>query len=77
MCNSKSMMVLETMDYSMMDIINDGPHVPMYQPQKTLFHTTPTILFKNGSAEEMMDTLKVVYEGTNEVKVFNKNTINR
>lgn len=28
------MMVLETVDYSMMDIINDGPHVPMYHPMK-------------------------------------------
>ena len=34
MWKSKVMMVLETMDYSMLSIINDGPHVPMYQPIK-------------------------------------------
>lgn len=28
------MMVFETMDYSMLGIINDGSHVPMHQPMK-------------------------------------------
>ena len=28
------MVVLETMDYDMLDIVTLGPHVPMFQPTK-------------------------------------------
>ena len=31
---AKALIVLETMDYGMLDIVNKGPHVPMYQPMK-------------------------------------------
>lgn len=31
---SKAMMVLETMDYSMIDIVKKGPHIPTIQSTK-------------------------------------------
>ena len=34
MWKAKALIVLETMDYGMLDIVNKGPHVPMYQPMK-------------------------------------------
>ena len=32
MWKTKALVFLETMDYDMLDIVNHGPHVPMYQP---------------------------------------------
>ena len=34
MWKTKAMVVLETMDYVMLDIITLGPHLPMFQPTK-------------------------------------------
>lgn len=34
MRKSKAMMVLQTMDYSMLNILKDGPHVPMFLAMK-------------------------------------------
>ena len=35
MWNTKAMVVLETMDYEMLKIIEKGPHIPTYQPMVT------------------------------------------
>ena len=34
MWKSKAMIVLETLDYGMLDMIENGPIIPMYQPMK-------------------------------------------
>ena len=34
MWKTKELYVLEAMDEFMLDIVNDGPHQPMYQPMK-------------------------------------------
>ena len=34
MWKTKALMVLETMDYNMMEIVNTGPYVPTFQPMK-------------------------------------------
>ena len=34
MWKSKAMIVLETLDYGMLDVIENGPIIPMYQPMK-------------------------------------------
>ena len=34
MWKTKALYVLESMDENMLDIVNDGPHQPMYQPMK-------------------------------------------
>ncbi|KAL4556517.1 hypothetical protein LXL04_039173 [Taraxacum kok-saghyz] len=34
MWKTKAMAVLETLDYDMLDIVIEGPHVPMFQPMK-------------------------------------------
>ena len=34
MWKSKAMVVLETLDYAMLDVIENGPIIPMFQPMK-------------------------------------------
>ena len=107
------MAVLETLDYDMLDVITEGPHVPMFQPMKDgiassekkrtpkhdytakdkrLCHLDKKACAAIGnslpydiyhlvqnceSAKEMMDTLTVAFEGTEEVQRTNINNLNR
>ena len=107
------MAVLETLDYDMLDVVTEGPHVPMFQPMKDgvasgekkrtpkheytaedkrLCHLDkkPCAAIGNSlpydiyhlvqnceSAKEMMDTLTVAFEGTEEVQRTNINNLNR
>ena len=104
MWKTKALYVLEAMDEHMLDIVNDGPHQPMYQPMKdhvadgpkkpaskdqwtstdkhlvsldvrarsaisnTLPYHTFHLVQNCESSKEMMDTLTVTFEGTEEVK---------
>ena len=38
---TKAMVVLETMDYEMLKIVEKGPHIPMYQPMVNNFIIGP------------------------------------
>ena len=109
----KALYALESVDEDMLDIIDNGPYVPMYQPLKNnapdgVMKKTPKENWtsddkrKNGldvraraainyalpynifglvqnciSAKEMMDTLTVSFEGTEEVKATQINDLNR
>ena len=109
----KALYALESVDEDMLDIVNNGPYVPMYQPLKNnapdgVMKKTPKENWtsddkrKNGldvraraaisyalpynifglvqnciSAKEMMDTLTVSFEGTEEVKATQINDLNR
>jgi len=104
MWKTKALYVLESMDEYMLDIVNDGPHQPMYQPMKdrvadgpkkpaskdqwtsndkhlvsldvkgrsaisnALPYNTFHLIQNCESAKEMMDTLTVAFEGTEEVR---------
>nr|KAJ0211503.1 hypothetical protein LSAT_V11C400213080 [Lactuca sativa] len=109
----KALYALESVDEDMLDIVEKGPYVPMYQPLKNnvpdgAMKKTPRDNWtaddkrKNGldvraraaisyalpynifrlvqnciSAKEMMDTLTVSFEGTEEVKATQINDLNR
>ena len=113
MWKSKAMIVLETLDYGMLDVIENGPIIPMYQPMKdgvkdgepkekpfhefdendkrqynldvrgraAIINALPYDIYhlvqNCKSSKEMMDTLTIAYEGTEEVKAVNKNSLNR
>ena len=112
MWKTKAMAVLETMDYDMLDIVTEGPHIPMFQPtkdgvatgekkrtpkhdftaeDKRLCHLDKKACAAIGnslpydiyhlvqnceSGKEMMDTLTVAFEGTEEVQRANINNLN-
>ena len=101
---TNALYVLESIDEYMLDIVNDGPHQPMYQPMKdrvcdgpmkpaskdlwtskdkhlvslgvrrrsaisnTLPYNTFHLIQNCESAKDMMDTLTVAFEGTEEVR---------
>nr|KAJ0208804.1 hypothetical protein LSAT_V11C400202500 [Lactuca sativa] len=109
----KALYALESVDEDMLDIVEKGPYVPMYQPLKNnvpddAMKKTPRENWtaddkrKNGldvharaaisyalpynifglvqnciSAKEMMDTLTVSFEGTEEVKATQINDLNK
>ena len=113
MWKTKAMVVLETMDYDMLDIVTLGPHVPMFQPTKAgvaegekkqtpkhdytaedmrliyldikaraaignaLPYDIQHLVQNCESAKEMMETLTVAFEGTDEVRRTNINNLNR
>lgn len=113
MWKSNEMMVLETMDYSMRDIVKNGPHAPMYRPMKAnvkegdevkkfvhkfndakkhivVLDVRACVAIRNSlpyeiyhfvqnfrATMEMMDTPTVDYEGADEVKFVNRNSLNR
>nr|KAJ0216892.1 hypothetical protein LSAT_V11C300128750 [Lactuca sativa] len=109
----KALYALESVDEDMLDIVEKGPYVPMYQPLKNndpdgtmkktpkenwtaddkrkhgldgrahaaISYSLPYNIFglvQNCiSAKEMMDTLTVSFEGTEEVKATQINDLNR
>nr|KAJ0197446.1 hypothetical protein LSAT_V11C700383020 [Lactuca sativa] len=111
--SERALYALESVDEDMLDIVEKGPYVPMYQPLKNnvpdgAMKKTPRENWtvddkrKNGldvraraaisyalpynifglvqnciSAKEMMDTLIVSFEGTEEVKATQINDLNR
>ena len=104
MWKTKALYVLESMDEFMLDIVNDGPHQPMYQPMKdrvadgpmkpaskdlwtskdkhlvsldvrgrsaisnSLPYNTFHLVQNCESSKDMLDTLTVAFEGTEEVR---------
>ena len=113
MWKSKAMIVLETLDYEMLDVVENGPIIPMFQPMKdnvkdgepkekpshefdendkrqysldvrgraAIINSLPYDVYhlvqNCKTSKEIMDTLTVAYEGTEEVKSVNKNSLNR
>lgn len=51
MWKSKVMVVLETMNFDMLNVVNSGPHVPVYQP-----------MFNNALAGPMEQNPKTSYD---------------
>ncbi|KAL4563399.1 hypothetical protein LXL04_027440 [Taraxacum kok-saghyz] len=97
MWKTKAMVVLETMDYDMLDIYTLGPHkqTPKHDytaEDKRLIHLDIKARAAIGnalpydiyhlvtnceSAKDMMETLTVAFEGTNEVRRTNINNLNK
>nr|KAJ0204273.1 hypothetical protein LSAT_V11C500229940 [Lactuca sativa] len=109
----KALYALESVDEDMLDIVEKGPYVPMYQPLKNnvpdgtmkktpkenwtaddkrkhgldvraraaISYSLPYNIFGLAqnciSAKDMMDTLTVSFEGTEEVKATQINDLNR